>query len=286
MSINAETQLYGLIGDPVSKSLSPFIHNYVFENQGLNKRYMAFRVKSEDLETSLNGMRTLGVGGFNATIPHKIALLEIVDELDPYVQQLKAINTVKIQHGKMKGYNTDGPGMIQALLDHGVALQESKILIVGAGGAARGIALALALKGCDTIGVLNRTEAKAKILVDMINAMDTESKGQVATLKSDLMLYDVVINTTSVGMYPKVDEIPLNLALVRRDSVLVDIVYKPHMTRFLREGKNLGNPIVHGIEMLIYQALIADEIWLDIELDKSKLKEELIALAIEKGLLL
>lgn len=286
MKINADTKLIALIGDPVSKSLSPFIHNYVFKKMGYNNSYMAFTVEKEDLKSAIGSMKTLGVKGFNATIPHKIPLLDIVDEIDPYAKQLQAINTVKIVDGKLYGYNTDGPGLIDVLIDHGINISSLNILILGAGGAARGIALALTLNGCKSIGIMNRTSSKSQLLADMVNNLDSEVKG-VAIFKDDeLFKYDLVINTTSVGMYPNVEESPIEINRLRKDAVLFDIVYKPHKTKFLKSGEEQGNPIIYGIEMLIYQALIAEEIWMDTKLDKKVFKDELIGIAIENKLLL
>ena len=286
MKINAVTRLYCLIGDPVSKSLSPFIHNYVFENLNYNKKYMAFNLKTENLNQGIQGLKALGVKGFNATIPHKIDLLDIVDEIDSYAENLQSINTVKVTDGRLKGYNTDGPGLIKSLEDHDIDLGNSNVLILGAGGAARGISLALATRGCNSIGIQNRTLSKAEDLVSLIKNIDFKGSCNTVLPDDDISNYDVVINTTSIGMYPDTDEIPIDLNRIRKNTVLVDIVYKPHMTRFLREGSERGNKVIHGIEMLVYQALLADEIFLDRELDKVNLKNEIIELAQELGLLL
>jgi len=286
INMNAETKLYGLIGDPISKSLSPFIHNYVFNKMDHNNAYMAFKVESQDLGKSLEAMKLLGVKGFNATIPHKIALLDLVDEVDSYAMQLQAINTVKIKDDKVLGYNTDGPGLINVLLDHGIALENFNILILGAGGAARGIALALALNGCKSIGIKNRTSAKSVEIARMINQLDSKVTGVVVGIEDALGSYDLVINTTSVGMYPDVDNSPIDITLLNESAILFDIVYKPHKTKFILDGEKRGSMVIHGIEMLIYQALIAEEIWLDIKLDKKVIKDELIRRAFEEKLLL
>ncbi len=216
MTINADTQLYGLIGDPVSKSLSPFIHNYVYEKHQLNLKYMAFRVSDKDLLTGIAGMKVLGMHGFNATIPHKIELLNVVDKLDPYAEQLQAINTVKIKEGRLLGFNTDGPGLIQSLLDHNIDINNARVLVLGAGGAARGIAMALGIRGCSAIGILNRTYEKAEALAQMITLADTPTIGTAESLENDLTKYNVVINTTSVGMYPHTDALPVDLSLLSK----------------------------------------------------------------------
>lgn len=286
LRVDADTKLFGLIGCPVSKSLSPFIHNFVFDKMELNCNYMAFEIEKEFLDKGIDSLKTLGARGFNATIPHKISLLEWVDEIDPYAQKLQAINTVKIEKGKLIGYNTDGPGLIEVLKAYNIQIEESNILILGAGGAARGIAMALALNHCHRIGILNRTELKSEELANAINQSKLNTLAKVVSTSADLKVYDVVINTTSVGMYPHVDETPIDIKKLSQEAYLFDIVYKPHRTKFLQEGEKNGNPIIYGIEMLIYQALIAEEIWHDMKLDKKHLRNELIELALELKLLI
>ncbi len=274
MKIDYSTSLYGLIGDPVEKSLSPDIHNLSFSNNEINSVYLAFQVKSEELQKAVEGMKSIGVKGFNVTIPHKVDIIKYLDELDEEAEMLGAVNTVKNENGVLKGYNTDGRGFIELLKSNGVEVEGSKIIILGAGGASRGISMLLAKEGAAKINIVNRTEDKAVRLKEEISG-HFSSVDITTGLKDDYTEYDLLINTTSVGMYPNDDEVPFDIELLSDSAAVADIIYKPLRTKLLKEADSKGHKIVEGLGMLINQAILSEEIWLDRELDKKSIIDEI-----------
>ncbi|MGV8146708.1 MAG: shikimate dehydrogenase [Alkaliphilus sp.] len=275
MRINADTKIYALIGNQVTKSLSPFIHNYVFEFLKQNKVYVAHSILGENLKRSIAAFKTLGYEGINVTIPHKISVIEYLDELDISAKVIGAVNTIKIINGKLIGYNTDGIGFLNILEENDVNLLGKKVLVLGAGGAARGIAIALAGKEISQLAIRNRTYAKADLLVEELKQVTKSIVFTNASKQQTLKEFDIVINATSVGMHPYADDVPIDLEQINDDAILCDIVYKPHLTKFLELGIEKGHKVIFGIEMLIVQALLAQEIWMKSEIDKSEIKENL-----------
>jgi len=261
--MDASTRLYGVIGQPISGSRSPWIHNTVFQETGVNAGYMAFEVAPENLRDAINGFRAIGAGGLNVTIPHKTAVMELLDEIDPYAQALGAVNVIAFRDGKTIGFNTDGPGLVHVLLKKESNLASKKVLVLGAGGASRGICGALLNAGVSVLGIWNRTSERAESLVQGLRGF-TEAVLDVHCVSDTRSFceYDVVINTTSVGMQPDVEIIPVAVELLKSGCLICDIVYKPHETRWIREAIAAGHPVVYGIEMLIEQALLAQQIWI------------------------
>ncbi len=273
--IDANTDLYALIGDPVEKSLSPAIHNYCFKATKENSAYVAHTITVDNLEIALKGFATIGYKGLNVTIPHKVNVMSYLDEIDAYADKIGAVNTIKIESGKLKGYNTDGLGLLFSLEQHQFDVKDKKVLVLGAGGAARGIAMTLGLAGAKSIFIKNRTMKKAvELKDDLISALpDTivEIIGNGRLVED----YDLIINTTSLGMYPYIHTRQLDIQFIKGKTILYDIVYKPHMTKFLKEGLENGHQVIYGIEMLIYQALVSEEIWFDKKMDKVQMGEAL-----------
>lgn len=272
MKIDSNTGLYCLIGDPVEKSLSPEIHNLSFELNGIDGAYLALRVKPQDLGEALGGIRALGIKGINVTIPHKVEIIKYLDELDEEAELLGAVNTVKNVDGKLKGYNTDGRGFVELLRSSGVELKGKRVLMLGAGGASRAIAISLGLEGVSEICVFNRTEEKSKALAEEISS---KIKDVSAVYKlSDLKNYDLAINCTSVGMHPDVSRVPFDVELLSEHCIVADIVYKPLRTEFLTRAEARGLKTVEGLGMLINQALLSEEIWTERDIEKEKVLEE------------
>jgi len=190
--------------------------------------------------------------------------MKYLDEIDEEAELLGAVNTVKRVNDKFIGYNTDGRGFVKMLNDNDIEFKDKSILILGAGGAGRGISLILAKEGVREIHILNRTEGKAKELAVEIKNKLPETLTGWGSLKDtevDCQKFNIVINTTSMGMYPNVDSIPMNPRLLRKDSVVVDIVYKPVMTSFLSECERMEMKVVNGMELLIEQAVFSQSIW-------------------------
>jgi shikimate dehydrogenase len=240
------------------------MHNVAFEELGLNYLYLAFEVEENALGEAVKGLRSLGVCGFNVTIPYKVDVIEYLDELDTTAADVGAVNTVVNKDGWLKGYNTDVQGVVFALKRAGLASPGGLAVILGAGGAARAIAAALATMRCKEILLLNRTEDKAMSLAHEVEKrfgihcsglrLTQENLGKV---KGAALL----VNATSLGMHPKIEESPIPKELIPEGIVVFDVVYNPLRTRFLREAEKRGAKTVSGIDMLIGQGAAAFKLW-------------------------
>lgn len=263
--INDKTGLIGLIGGDTKKTLSPFIHNKTLKILNKNYTYLAFEAKN-NLDKVIQGFRYINIKGLNITIPYKEEIINYVDELDEISTMIKSINTIKFDNGKIKGFNTDGLGFYMSLKEKNIDIENKNILIIGAGGAARGIAFALSFKANLNIDIVNRTYKRAKNLaLDLEYNFENKNCEFKAKYFDDIdnSKYDIVINTTSVGMYPNEVKSPIIIKGFKSTCLFCDIVYKPHNTMFLKDAKEKGFEIVYGVNMLIYQALLAQEIWFD-----------------------
>ncbi len=254
MRADAKTQLCGIIGNPVEHSLSPAMHNAAFEQLGLNFAYLAFRV--EDVEGAIRGVRALGLRGLSVTVPHKVAVIPFLDAVDPVAQSIGAVNTVVNENGHLKGYNTDWTGFVRSLEAH-VPAAGRQVVLLGAGGAARAIAFGLREKGA-RLTILNRTEE-----LEMARTLAAEIGCPYGDLnRIDVVTAaDVVVNATSLGMAPLQDRTVIDAAYLRPEQTVIDIVYNPMETRFLREAKARGCRTVPGYEMLLLQGVAQFELW-------------------------
>ncbi len=253
--ITAKTQLVALIGDPVKHSLSPTLHNAAFAHLGMDWTYVAFAVKAPQLPAAVAGMKALQLQGFNATMPHKQALVHLVDELDPFARFCQAVNTVTIQSGRLTGYNTDGPGTLKALQDAHADLSHSVIL--GAGAAGSAMALALAQAGSDVV-ILNRDVKKAEQVAQRIGIRAIEA-GSLDEARERMADATVVCNATSVGM--KANESPVPKMAFHPGLTALDAVYAPRHTRFIQDAEKAGARTVTGDCMLLHQGMIGFQLW-------------------------
>ena len=254
----------GVIGDPIEHSLSPTIHNAAFNHLKLDFVFLAFRVKAADLENAIRGMRGLGIHGLNVTMPHKSTVIACLDEVDSTVKFLVSANTILNKNGKLSGFSTDGVGALKALRENGVELSEKKVLLLGAGGAAKAIAFALAQEARE-LAILNRASEKSKELAETLGRMFNR-KVVGGALSSDaiaksLQDSDILINATSVGMHPEVNQSIVPPQWLRSDLAVMDIVYNPVETKLAKDAKAAGAKVVSGVEMLIYQGAASFEIW-------------------------
>ena len=267
MKVSSDTKLYAIIGDPIEHSLSPVMQNVAFQHLDLDSVYLAFRVRPQDLEAAIAGMRSLGVLGFNITIPHKVSVMKYLDKVDYQAIEVGAVNTVVNKNGVFVGYNTDGAGALAALREENVELKGRRTVLLGAGGAARALAFSIAPL-TESLVILNRTESKAKDLASAIKRFNAAAEGKKlseATLRSKLADADVLINSTPVGMYPRVGECLVNGSLMHSRMVVFDVVYNPPETRLLREAKKAGAKAVGGLNMLVHQGVLSFKIWTGIE---------------------
>jgi len=263
MTVNGKTRVCAIIGDPVEHSLSPMMHNAAFKKLGLNLVYVAFTVTPTKLKTALLGAKSLGLRGLNVTMPHKNAVISHLDAVDSTAKYIGAVNTVLNNQGKLIGYNTDGRGAMIALQENGVYPAEKKMVLLGAGGAAKAIAYQAA-QDVEELVILNRTPEKAKKLAEALKSFGAKVKGGTLSsevLKQELPTTDILVNATSAGMHPDVDSSPVPSDLLHSNLSVMDIIYNPLATRLLKEAKSVGAKVVSGIEMLLYQGAVAFEIW-------------------------
>lgn len=260
------TKLVILLGYPLGHSISPPMHNRVFEKLGMDYCYMPVEVTGKNLQKVFLGLSKMNVAGFNVTVPHKIDIIDYLDELDSLAATIGAVNTITVKDGKTKGYNTDGEGFIRSFEEETHSTVKGKrFFLLGCGGAARAIAMTLAFHDAEKIYLYNRTSAKADRLAEEINTkIRSCSKVVGQSLESQRKAIDgcdVLINSTSLGMSPQVDVLPIDLSLISPHLIVADIVYNPLMTKLLRTAKDRGCTIVPGLGMLIYQGAAAFELF-------------------------
>ncbi len=281
--ISGRTGICGIIGDPIEHSMSPVMHNAAFKNKGLDYVYLPFRVKKEELGKAIEGMRALNIRGLNITIPHKVAVIPFLDELDHLADKIGAVNTIVNDNGVLKGYNTDATGFLQALLERGIEPKGKSVVILGAGGASRAISFILAERGGHIV-ILNRLleldwakELASRIsqtFAREVEALELNRKNLAIVLEKA----DILINATSVGMSPNVNETPVTSDLLRPNLVVYDIIYNPIKTRLQREAEVAGATTISGLDMLVWQGALAFEKWTGLKAPVELMKQEAIKL--------
>ena len=284
--VDGKTRILGVIGDPIEHTFSPAMHNAGLDALNLNYIYLPFHVKQDRLKECIEGAKSLGIQGLNVTIPHKTNVMKHLDDIDQVASMIGAVNTIQFIYDEYnessnqnneinvttKGFNTDGYGCVRAIQEK-TSINDKKVTITGAGGAARAIAFQMANSGISELSILNRNALKAQALADdlknnletigidiNVNAYDLEN------LKKELSDSDIFIDTTPIGMYPNVDDKPIASADMLHEDLLVnDIVYTPMETSLLKEAKLANAEIVYGYKMLLYQGIRSFEIWLNQE---------------------
>ncbi|SDD18226.1 shikimate dehydrogenase [Terribacillus halophilus] len=251
----------GLIGHPVEQSLSPWIHTRFMEQTGIDGEYKLYPIEPDVFDKKITALMQSGIDGFNITVPYKQRIIPFLDELDPDAAKIGAVNTAVRKNGKWIGYNTDGSGYVRALEQVIPPKESLHVLMLGAGGAARGIYRALVTHGFRHVDIANRTASKAE---ELLQLQEPETISEILTfqeVQQQLADYDVIIHTTSVGMSPNAAEQIIPLTNLKPGAVVSDIVYKPIETQLLHTAKQQGALIHHGHSMLLYQAQYAFEIW-------------------------
>lgn len=251
-------KLFGVLGDPVSHSLSPVMHNAAFKALGMDCEYHAFRVSPVSLCDAIYGAYALGFGGLNLTIPLKEKALEIVEPSE-LAKKIGAVNTIDFKKG-IVGYNTDGLGAKMALEGCGVKIRGKNVLLLGAGGAARAIAYQLAADGA-SVTIANRTHGRAVALAKEVGMVGKARASGFGELKNLVQDSDILINSTAVGMSPKISETLVTSDMIHSNLVVFDIVYNPVNTMLLKEAKKAGAKTIDGVMMLVYQGAEAFKIW-------------------------
>lgn len=250
--LNKNTEIFGLLGNPVGHSMGPYMHNGAFKENGVNGVYVPFKV--EEVSLFMGAVKEFGIKGVSVTIPHKKRVMEFLDEIDPVAKKIGAVNTVVNRNGKLSGYNTDCPAAINALErvmaesdKQSASLKDCNVVVLGAGGAARAIAFGLKEKEAN-LTIINRTFDSAIDLAEEVGCYCVQYES------IDNVEMDVLINTTSVGMYPDVSNSPVNSQLLKEGMVVFDIIYNPLETKLLQDAKSKGCITLNGVEMFVNQA--------------------------------
>jgi len=266
LNINGQTRLVGLIGYPVEHSLSPTMHNRAFAALNLNWCYVPLPVLPERLGEAVSGLRALGFVGANVTVPHKEAVMALLDRVTSEAQAIGAVNTIVVREERSIGYNTDWQGFLTALSEGGFDPQGKRAVILGAGGAARAVVYALAHAGAQ-VAILNRTAARARSLVQDFSSLFSSLLPHSLpltpqTLEKQTAEAHLLVNTTPVGLWPEVGRSPWPEDLPFPDHLTVfDLVYNPRQTELLRQAQAAGAKVIGGLGMLVHQGAAAFELW-------------------------
>lgn len=253
--IDASTKAYAILGNPVRHSLSPLLHNTMFQKYHIDAVYVAFQ--STNLKLAIQGAKALGIEGLNITLPFKTDVMPYIDKIDDSARKIGSVNTIKNDGDKLTGFNTDYLGFLESIKD--IDLTNRKICIIGAGGAANSIVYALSMSGVRQISLYNRTYGRAyrlkKHFEEFIDIQLIE--------ENSIHKYDAIINCTSLGL-KETDTSPINLKLLDKNSILIDIIYN---SRLIEQAKKMGFLAISGEVMFVYQAYFAFEIWTGIKFD-------------------
>ncbi|MEW6172715.1 MAG: shikimate dehydrogenase [Bacillota bacterium] len=266
--INGKTKVVGIFGDPVEHTFSPAMHNAAFTALKLNFVYLPFRVKKEELPAAVTGLRALGLAGVNITVPHKEAVLPYLDEITSEARLIGAVNTVVNRNGRLTGYNTDATGFLRAFREAGFEPAGAEAVVLGAGGAARAVCMALGMAGVRRITVFNRTYERAQTLARDVqaNTKTTATALHWEELNKEgagvIRAASAVVQTTSMGMHPEETACPaVPPTAFRKNQLVVDLIYNPEETQFLRTAAGAGATTQNGMKMLLYQGAEAFELW-------------------------
>lgn len=277
MKIDGLTRTCGLIGDPVEHTLSPLIHNTLAKKQGCNLVYVPFHVKKENLAYIVKGAYGLNILGMNVTVPYKSDIIPYLDKVDSLAEKIGAVNTLVRTDKGYQGYNTDISGLYRAMCSENIQLEGGRIILLGAGGAARAAAFLCAEKGAEQIYLLNRSIDKAEVLADEINRVYNRNCMQPMALADYEKLPNqkmLAIQSTSVGLYPNVEDVVIkDMEFYKNIYTAYDLIYKPEETRFMKLVKESGGRAYNGLKMLLYQGITAYELWNQVSVSEEMAEE-------------
>ena len=271
-----------VIGDPIDHSLSPLVHSTILKNLGIDYEYEKVQVKKGELEGFLEYAKEKKFDGFNLTMPHKVDILPYLWEIDEEAERYGAVNTVKVKDGKLYGYNTDADGYVQSIKTLGIEIDKKNVVIMGAGGVVQTLALKTAIEGANEISIMNRTLSKAEEISKMVE-IKTEKKCdfgglEVTQLKEKMTNCHILINATPLGMH-SVNKDFEDLSFINelpKGAVVSDLIYNPQKTTLLKKTEQLGYKTINGLGMLIFQAILADKIYLESDFDINKVYNNVI----------
>ena len=260
LNIKSDTEIYCIFGNPVKHSLSPVMQNAAFSHTGTNAIYLAFKINN--LSEAISAMKTLNIQGASITIPFKVDVIEFLDNIAPEADKIGSVNTLHNVNGNITGYNTDGFGALDALINTNVIVENSNILIIGNGGSARAIAFTM-LAHKANITIAGRSKERIIALTnDLQKHYNNTASIPIKEITVDFMKkIDIVINTTPIGMSPDINNMPVSEKLILNKHTVFDIIYSPDITKLIQCGINKSAGIVRGIEMLLYQGVRQFEIW-------------------------
>ena len=273
MEINGYTRTCGVIGHPVEHTMSPAIHNTLARELGENLVYVPFHVPVGHVGQAVEGAYALNLLGMNVTVPYKSEVLPYLKETDPLAETIGAVNTLVRTEGGFKGYNTDMPGLYRAMCEDGVEIAGERVLILGAGGVARAVAILAAEKKAAEIIILNRTREKAARIAEEVNGLGGRQLAGALALEEYASLPEgnyLTIQATNVGMFPKTGEAVIeDAAFYRKIHTGYDLVFNPARTRFMSLVQQSGGRAFGGLKMLLYQGIIAYELWTGAQVDRA-----------------
>lgn len=275
--IDGHTRTCGLIGNPVAHTQSPLIQNHMAEVTGINLVYVPFPVANGNLEAAVKGALALDLLGLNVTVPYKSDVMAYLSEIDPLAERIGAVNTLVRCEGGYKGYNTDMPGLYRAMQQEGVEIAGRDVVILGAGGVARAVAVMLLEKGAAGAYILNRTVDKARAVAEEVNRIAGRSFAHAYTLADYGQIPGekwLVIQATSVGMHPDTGRAVIeDPAFYRHVETGYDLIFNPGVTRFMKLTEAAGGKAYNGARMLVYQGVIAYELWTGVSIGQDTADE-------------
>jgi shikimate dehydrogenase len=276
--ITGRTKLLGLIGNPIEHTISPQLHNTLSTMLGIDMVYIPFKVGKDSLEDAVKGFKACNLLGFNVTIPFKEEIIKYVDECTSEVKLMGCANTIKSTDGRLFAYNTDAEGFARSFEEEtGTDFKDKNVLLLGAGGTARSLAIKIAAKGAKKLYLINRTIEKAYGIAELINrnicaVAEAASFNEMA--EGILEKSDIIVNTTPLGMHPNINGNPVGDTIkFNSRQIVYDVIYNPVKTKLIKQAEAFGCKTVNGLGMLFYQGILAYEIWMDIKLPQPVLKE-------------
>ena len=253
---------FAVIGDPIDHSLSPTIHNAAYRELGIECTYIAYKVDKGELATGIESLKKIKIAGFNVTIPHKIEMMRYLDNVDETCKKIGAVNTVLNDDGILRGFNTDMDGFLEPIKRKEIQIKNSKIFLLGAGGASRAIIAGFQKEGADNIVIANRTKENGDELARFSNDIGLDATSVQLDAMNELnSKFDFIVNASSLGLKGEKNIIPSSL--MDEQTTVYDIVYKPLKTDLINTAKENNCEIIYGYEMLLGQAIRSFEIWLD-----------------------
>ncbi len=276
----------GIIGCPIRHSLSPVLHTYLLQQNGQEGSYRSFETQPSNLAERVSDLLNSGIRGFNVTIPLKQEILPFLTDISNAAKTIGAVNTVLVHDNRLHGHNTDSSGFMRSLQHSGIEIKQRSAIVLGAGGASRAVIYGLLAEGISEITIANRTLERARNLAVSMGRFFPETAISVCDwniekIASHISERALIVNTTSVGMWPDIDKTPFVLPALPAEAIVVDLVYNPLETQFIAQGKSAGASTIDGLNMFIFQGVAAFEIWLgraaifDLEVLRNLLLEKL-----------